>query len=454
MIFGYQYHLNKASNKIINIVQLITIGEGLMKNKTAVFSINNSLILISLITIIMMAFVERGYQVFNLVAFIIFISVALISKRHQALFLIMFLSPINRVFLLENINYTIIPILIAIFVIKSFLISKSIDRRFLISVFLLMTINFASSYLAVTNIINTLYFFLYLFFSFYISRMKNRELFIDASKFYISGSLISSILGMYFTNISNSVQNFRYIEYQSYRYMGLLHDPTEFGQKIIVALAFSILIIIISSSMIEKISYTLFSVVFIQSLILSGTRSVLFGIIILVLFAIYKVLKAREIKKITKTMIFTSVPIILLLVYSLVISNLMDLRSGTQEVLFTDRFNIWSGYYQLFSENIIIFLIGIGAGNILTFSRSIGRITLHNGFFEILFEFGLIGSILFMYSVNRIVNRYSKFDNKSSYLPLICYLTTLFSLGITRSEMFFILIGLSGFTVIEKRNSM
>ena len=104
MIFGYQYHLNKASNKIINIVQLITIGEGLMKNKTAVFSINNSLILISLITIIMMAFVERGYQVFNLVAFIIFISVALISKRHQALFLIMFLSPINRVFLLENIN--------------------------------------------------------------------------------------------------------------------------------------------------------------------------------------------------------------------------------------------------------------------------------------------------------------------------------------------------------------
>ena len=115
----------------------------------------------------------------------------------------------------------------------------------------------------------------------------------------------------------------------------------------------------------------------------------------------------------------------------------MGLRVGTNEVFFTDRFDIWTKYFYIFMSELTILLFGIGGGNIQLFSKNMNYITLHNGFFEIIFESGTLGSILIFTILYSIINFTNAKKNFYNYLPLFCYLTTLFSLGITRSELFF-----------------
>lgn len=404
-------------------------------------------LLISLL-IVGMCFLEFRINIMSYV-YITFVLISLTASIETNIFIIGLLSPLNRVILFGNSSLTLIPVVISIVVLKSILNrSFTLNKTFSLLFLSLLIISFLSSILFMVKPWNSLFYFIFLIFSYIISNVKDEQIYRKFGISFITGYIISIFGGIFFPLVSNIVQNFRYSEHGFYRFMGLLQDPTEFAQKGIVALGF--LMTIPPKEKKAPILFSFFSFIFIVIyLIKAGTRSILIGLIILVLYMSSEVNKRFGKNNLQKIILsfFTGL-IFILGFYFFVFTPLISLRSGATEVFFSERISIWKVYLSNFFSNPRIFLFGIGAGNILQYSNDIYFVSLHNGLLEIIFEFGIYGTPILIYLLLKHIVQYDKYSLKfSTGLPLLLYLTTLFSLGITRSELFFLLISISFYTI-------
>lgn len=392
------------------------------------------------ILIISMFIIESGLPIFSTIMYFSILILSVFLKPEQVFYLIALLSPINRVFLYNINGITLIPILIIISLIKYTLKYKKIEVGFIILFLSIFIINLIHATIIEMEVLNTVTFFINLYFAYIVNRNNEKSHFLNFAKYYIVGALISSFGGLIFDYIPNFVQNYRFSEFGFYRFMGLVADSTQFGQKILVAISLTVSMIFIENKK-HKLTYFIVLILLVYFLVLSGTRSTIIGMLFILLYSLYNFLNMKN-KRINKKKIvitFILLPIVVLLLYIFYLEPIFELRSDS--AFLTDRFDIWKSYIEYWTSKADVFLFGIGAGNSIFFSEEFNLLATHNGYLEIIFEFGVIGSLLLLRLIWRYILGRRLFNIFT--LPLIIYLTTLFSLSITGSELLFLLLAIS-----------
>ena len=250
-------------------------------------------------------------------------------------------------------------------------------------------------------------------------KLKNKERLLSIILF----SYIGIYLFSYITKIGVSA----YLETDGKTgFRGLFTSINEFSAIIVGLLP------IVSSYLKDKKKYLILSILFITSIICSllvGTKVLIAGIIITLMYLIYQ---EKEYLYDNKSIIQKIIIIVLMLLMLIgfiylftktrIYKNIMvqnnffkpkNFNEFFNHVLFNDRISFLSNNFEYFkSTSLINYLLGIGINNSIVKMVEIDV-------FDILFRYGTIGIILFIYSMSKI-----KFKDLKKYekLSLILFI--------------------------------
>ena len=117
----------------------------------------------------------------------------------------------------------------------------------------------------------------------------------------------------------------------------------------------------------------------------------------------------------------------------------------------TGRSDIWKMYYNVFKEDIKIFLIGAGISVPGYMYRSA-----HNFFIEIIYHIGIVGAFCYFKAIKSTMTKaVKKPDNKIFYLVWVIFFARAFVANFFSKEMlffYFILAFLSVYKGVEAEN--
>lgn len=377
---------------------------------------------------------EKGILILSSLGYLLLILIAIFAKVDFDICLLAFTIPISNLFKLWEFDYTIIPIIEVIIIFKYYVKNQKISKSFFMYYYLLFLISIINSLFRYETIIPTLAFFTNILFSYIViaSNDNFKKVFNKSSIILALSSCLSCIGSIIFPRASLVLQQSD--SGSLYRFYGLLGDSTQFAQILVVSISFLLVMYVTLSK--NKIIYLLIASILSYFLILSGTRSTIISIIFLTLyFCIYFITNKKKLHKIIAIVI---VPLILIIAVNS-IKQILNIRINAS--LDNGRFEIWLNYLEIFLNDIRIFLFGIGGGAISSFAKSNNMLTVHNGFIEKIIEFGVIGFPMFVVLIKQIThnNILNPFKNYH-IIPVYSYIFTLFTLGMTGSELLFYLL--------------
>lgn len=368
-----------------------------------------------------------------LATFTIVIFIFSSKKIHYGLSELFFLLPFSSTMILAT-GTTSLFIFPKIALIIIFLFKKQGRLRYisLLSIILLfiyaLSINTILGNLHLLRIINLA---LWFFIAYIIIDTTKDGIFMESIAF-ISGIILSGIIGFgkdYIPNLSSELINARYLNETTGsfvdRFAGLWNDPNGFTFFIICGLLF------LQWSLInKKITLSTFSI---SSIILSIFGLVTLSkscIILMILFWIYFILCQHSIGVNKKIGILTIFTIFFLIFYSkfsyLFIELIYRFGKGSSiskislDVLTTSRSMIWSKYLSnIWLGTSFIFGRGIDA-------PLIGSFSYHNSYIQLIYEWGLIGSIFYIGTWINLLKQTNNIPYRRNWIPLLFVMSLFF----------------------------
>ena len=344
------------------------------------------------------------------------------------IFIIVFLllGPILDITVFYNLPVNIIVRGIYLLIITFLLIKRKTNFKLLFAllVFGIIEFIFQKLYLdfSYKDTISNIFKFLYLPLSilyFKSLKLKNKE-----KLLYI---ILFSYIGIYLFSYITKIGASAYLETDGKTgFRGLFTSINEFSAILVGLLP------IVSNYLKNKNKYFMLSILFITSILCSllvGTKVLIAGIIVTLLYLIYQEKKylydnRSTIEKILIIvfMILMFIGFIYLFTKTRIYKNMMiqndffkpkNLSEFINHVLFNDRLSFLSTNFNYFkSTNIFNYMFGIGINNTIVKMVEID-------IFDILFRYGIIGLCLFIYSFSKIKIKELKSCEKLSLILLI-----------------------------------
>ena len=252
------------------------------------------------------------------------------------------------------------------------------------------------------------------------------------SLYYIYGIVISSIVGLFDSNIFHikdyiGVTEQRIGDEFIMRFSGLYSDPNYYTVNIIIALC---LLINLYNRKDVSLKFTSFlSVLLVVFSALTGSKSALLMLTIPMLLFLYTCKKTKH-----YGVLFVSICVFVICLFLIftnkitIFSSTIDRIKGTTSMatLTTGRTSIWRDYLNYFNSHLGMLIMGHGINNV-----SLNGLMAHNTYIDMLFQMGIIGTFLLMVLLSVIF--YTKKEkikhNFSNYSVIISSLVMYFFLS-------------------------
>lgn len=313
--------------------------------------------------------------------------------------------------------FTYIQILV---VLKLFLVNQKIKRRFLYAWLVLILWQAVGSRLQILVLVKQMIVPITVYMVLENCRMDTTRL----TKCLAIGLLLSSLIGQakdLIPPLSKYLVEIRAYDVAGlvYRFTGLNDDPNHYG-SISILVTIGLICQLFDGKLERK------WLIVVGALILLGlttiSKSYFLMLCVVVLMVLLMCLKKKK-----YTLFIAGIGALLLVVVLVAIGSINLFDSMLQRLTYssditTGRTAIWLRYLrELFSEPIhLIFGYGIGAEPL--------RKVAHNTLIDLLFYYGIVGSVLFLYPLFLIIGRKNKSDI-FHISPLVCFLLMLFFLS-------------------------
>lgn len=385
------------------------------------------------IVVLSLLLVNTGNTSIRVVGLLSFVIIALFLKPDSIVILMALVEPFSIVFKLQD-SFSVMPFLFIILFVKSIPNGRKYPSKVIMPLLALMSIGLIVVFARGFSITSFLSFYLYLICVVVVLNNENiclEHVFEVVSIWYVISVLIECILSEYLPNAVSMVTK---VSIYNLRNIGFSNE-WEFGRHLVVAVAFCL------TNILKRKRFLLAYIVAIVYLIYKLTSTGLYsgllaiGILIMCLPFIYKGSMGKRVLFFTVTILISAG--LLLLAYYYVYIPMYNLRGQ-----FTDngRFNTWLAYLHDLGSNISLLLFGAGAGCISDYAASVHRITAHNILLEKVVEFGIFGLIGLISLIKNSYKGYTfKLNENLNLFPLIGFLGTTITQGVTGSELVFIL---------------
>jgi len=224
------------------------------------------------------------------------------------------------------------------------------------------------------------------------------------------------------TYIPNYVESFKNVGISSFRYPGLIGDSNHNGYQILFAVSLIILYLYKYKNNIWILALML--LLLLPFGFLGGSKTFFITLIILLAFSVIMV----PIRSQYKFYFLISASTIFLLAFTVFLSSPtlskvilrfinIDMRVGVLDSLTTSRASIWTNYFSEFINDPLKFMTGHGARAAHLFNKDY-----HSAYIQALWEFGLIGTLLYCLYFGRFLINRTNIRNMITLLPLILIL--------------------------------
>lgn len=374
------------------------------------------------------------------IVFMLVIVCSVLMPTEKIPIIIAMLIPLSESIRLGDNSRTILPFIVLIYVAKAFL-RKILKPRsvlvFLIPFAIFMAMNMISSTVMFGNFINPLVTCAFILFAYLLSlQEKDDENNIYIAVAFIISSLITVVFSLLYKDLSMKISGSN--EYATR--MSGFSSPWNFGFCMLLAWFF--VAFLFKQKKIKYILTLAGSVFFAYYAILSGTRSLLIGMCIVFFYLIFSAGKnIVKNKAIYYSAIFLIIPIVVILYFSVIFKPMIENRGEFYDV---SRIELWSYYLDLVKSNPKILFVGLGCNNLAAYANKVGMLTAHNVFVEMIVELGVFGSILYLFLIAMIFSKAKKNPFKNDMmLPVILYVTFLFTQGGLSTELLYFLMALA-----------
>ena len=265
---------------------------------------------------------------------------------------------------------------------------------------------------------------------------KNDKLNACIATVFVISSVITVVFSLMYKDLSMKISGSS--EYATR--MSGFSSPWNFGFCMVLAWFF--LATLFEQKKIKYILTFVGSVFFAYYAIASGTRSLLIGMCIVFFYLVFVAGKGfvRN-KAIYYSVMFLLIPIVAILYLSIIFKPMIENRGEFYDV---SRVELWSYYFDFVKSNIKVFLVGLGCNNLSAYAAKVGMLTAHSVFVEMVVELGVIGSIFYLFLISIIFAKAQKNPFKNNMMiPIILYLTFLFTQGGLSTELLYFLIALA-----------
>lgn len=217
------------------------------------------------------------------------------------------------------------------------------------------------------------------------------------SLYYIYGIVISSIVGLFDSNIFHikdyiGVTEQRIGDEFIIRFSGLYSDPNYYTVNVIIAIC---LLITLYNRKEVSLKFTFFiSALLVLFSALTGSKSALLMLVIPMLLFLYTCKKTKHYGILFFAICTFVVCVFLIFTNKITIfSSTIDRIKGTTSMatLTTGRTSIWMDYLNNFKEHLGMFIMGHGINNV-----SLNGLMAHNTYIDMLFQMGIIGTIFLL----------------------------------------------------------
>ena len=366
-------------------------------------------------------------SLFAVLAFVLFAAYVLLAESKKVFLSLFFLMPFAHIFKLSSGSTSLFTFIEIIVLVKLVLQAKKINVKFLASwlilvVYLVVGFNMNVSVLIKQAMILPL---IYFFFD-----ENNKPDIKPLTLSYANGLLLSSLVGLFRDVIPNMDKFVIYdkafdIEGEVYRFGALYSDPNYYSMSLILVLV-GILVLYARNRM-GGVAFLYYAVVaFFGAITVSKSFVLMFAIVTIA--NIYLLIRN---KKMVGALLFSaSVIVFAVLIFSGKIemfNSTLDRFSSSQNLLelTTGRSRILQKYWTYLTEDVRRILLGAGVG-----ANMLGAAVAHNTYFDFLYYYGMLGTVLFAVSLSFAV----KTNNRGkigffNVFPMICAIIMLFFLS-------------------------
>lgn len=406
--------------------------------------LSNQMVLIYSLFLFFLTVISLFVPIFVYLVFLFGAVYVLIAKIENSLLLLFFLLPFAGILKYKLGDPSLLSFLmllfLGVFILQNY--KNSLGFKKLIFLPLLFILTLLNNF-HLTRVVNIVIDLLFLFFviSIVSDNLLKKIVFI-----YAIGLFLASIVAFFEPYIPRLGELMRFVVYwldggeTTIRFTGLENDPNYYAIPIILLL--SSILILLKKKQIKEIVFYLYAIPLSIFGILTLSKS--FIIIYLIFLLIYVIVIFQIDRKrafLTIVILFTGAFIGLRFIgfssFNILFSRLISSFTGGAfdlNILLTGRWGIWKNYWTAINHNWITLLFGNGIG-----AGYVGGMASHSTYIEILYHFGIIGSLLLALNFFMITfaSKRSVSRNLLYYTPLFFLLLLISSLDMIKQDKIF-----------------
>ena len=380
-------------------------------------------------TIILGILVGLWIQPFMFVSFFFCVYFVLTRPIQRSFYLIFFIMPFALIFKFRNYDLSFLTIIQILIIFDYFIIKKqSLKKYFLIPFAIMLSyfiLRMGSYYISILKIAVTCL-FVYVFID---SNKKRRGDYVTLLKVFITGLIVSSLIGIlkpyvsalsaYYTDL-----NYQYIAgKRTLRFSGLFSDPNYYAISIVLSLL--VLSFLKFTNHIKSIPFFFFYIILFVFGIMTYSKS------FIIMFAVCLLVELFLNLKLKKHLLFSfelllalSILFVMLFGNSTVLSrNFARFVSGQD--LTSTRDIIWKNYLHEIQASASSILFGHTLGAKYVFGKAA-----HNLYIELVYYSGIIGLILYVcFWALMVLSNHSHLKNKIVFVVPLSVLAMFFFLS-------------------------
>lgn len=331
-----------------------------------------------------------------------------------------FLLPFASIFKADSGGSSFFTYLTIFIALKLILSKMNINRRFLLTWIILLGFQIAGCQLQFSVLIKQASILLLIYGYFHSCRVDTKKIVLNLTFGMILSCLAANMTAI-FPGISDYMRVVRAYEVSgnTYRFTGLYRDPNYLTEALI--LICMMLFIFMQQKRIGGGYWLVIGVLLIFG---AQTLSKSYFLMLVVMLGLYIIIaiKQRDSNVLLGILLGFTVLLGLFLNGRLTALNNVLLRFSSEYDLTTGRTEIWKEYIETMISNPLKLMVGFGIG-------SPPKKMAHNTFLELLYHYGIIGSIVFAFGVKYALKGKIRHCSIMQLAPAICYVLASFFLS-------------------------
>lgn len=326
-----------------------------------------------------------------------------------------FLLPFASIFKASSGGSSFFTYLTIFIALKLIVTKMNINRRFLLTWIILLGFQIAGCRLQLSLLIKQASILLLIYGYFHSCRVDSKNIVLNLA-FGMLLSCAAANMTAIFPGISDYMRVVRAYEISSdtYRFIGLYSDPNYLSEALI--LICMMLFIFIQQ---KRIGVGYWLVIGMLLVFGAQTLSKSYFLMLAVILGLYIIIaiKQRDSNVLLGFLLGFAVLLGLFLNGRLTALNSILLRFSSEYDLTTGRTEIWKEYIETLISNPLKLTVGFGIG-------SSPKQMAHNTFLELLYHYGIIGSIVFAFGVKYAIKGRIRHCGIMQLAPAICFILT------------------------------